>query len=92
MVAWKRGCQVGLVAFYEVGVGLESVAQCVEERCLKSAEAVVESRYVRLCEREALVVAFGCESVDMRAAGVGQSHYLGAFVEGFTCGVVDSTA
>ena len=32
------------------------------------------------------------EAVDVRSAGVGQAHYLGAFVECFACGVVDGAA
>ena len=43
-----------------------------------------------LGEFEALGVALGGKAVYVRAAGVGKSHYFGAFVEGFACGVVDS--
>ena len=37
-------------------------------------------------------VALSGEAVDMRSAGVGQSHHLGAFVECLTGCVVDGLA
>ena len=55
----------------EVGVELDVVAQCVEKRCLQSAEAVIEACDVRLCKFESLGVALGCKAVDMRSAGIG---------------------
>ena len=45
-----------------------------------------------VCQAERLGVALLCQAVDHRAAGVGQAHDFGAFVERFACGVVDRRA
>ena len=47
---------------------------------------------MRFGEPEALRVALGGETVDMRAAGVGEAHHFCALVESFAGGVVDCLA
>ena len=89
MVAWS---EVGLVVLYEVRVGLDAVAEGIEEGGLKARETIVEPGDVGPCEAEGLRVALGGETVDVRAAGVGETHHLGALVEGFAGGIVDGAS
>ena len=44
---------------------------------------------MRLVQGEGTGVALFGKAVYHRSAGVGQTHHLGAFVEGFACRVVD---
>lgn len=43
-------------------------------------------------EAEALRIALGGQTVDVRPSGIGETHYLGALVERFAGGVVDGLA
>ena len=85
----ERCGQVGLVGLDESGVGGEGVAECVEKRCLQSAETVVESGDVWSGEPETQGVALRREPVDVGASWIGESHHLGALVECLSGGVVD---
>ena len=44
---------------------------------------------MRLGEFEAVGIAVGCVAVDMRAAGIGKTHHLGALVKRLAGRVVD---
>ena len=87
--ALKTGGKVVLVVFHKVGVFLNPVAQVIEERGLKSAEAVVEPLYVGLCKMESLGIALASQTVDDGTTGIAQSHYLRALVYCLAGSIVD---
>ncbi len=88
----ERGAEVGLACFDEGRVLGHAVAQQVEERGLEARERVVVALDAGPCEAERPGVALGGQAVDHRAAGVGESHHLGALVERLARRVVDRRA
>lgn len=85
----ERGGQIGTVLIDEVGVCFKIVSQGVQKRCFESAETVIETGDMWFCEFEPCWVSLGCEAVDVRAAGIRQTHHLGTLVEGLSGGIVD---
>ena len=85
----QRCGKVCLVFLYEVGVFLHLVAEGVEKRCLQSAETVVKAWDMGLAELKPGCVALGCQTVDVRTAGIRQPHHLGALVKRLSGCVVD---
>ena len=78
--------------FDEVGILGHGVAQRVEERGLEPREGVVESVDAGPCEPECLGISLLGQTVDHRAAGIGEPHDLCALVESLAGGVVDRRA
>ena len=88
----KRRCEIRFVLFEKIGIFLKSVAKGVEERCLESREGIVQLRNTGLCKLEGIGITLGRETVNMRTAGIGESHNLGALVECLARRVVDRFA
>ena len=44
---------------------------------------------MRFAESKRFRIALACKLVDNRSAGITQTHYLGTFINGFTCGIID---
>jgi len=85
----ERSTKVILVLFDEIGILLESIAQGIEERGLEAGEGVVEPIDMRLGEFESVGISFVGQAIDDGTSRIAQSHYLGTFIEGFACGIVD---
>ena len=75
--------------FDEIGVILYPIAQGIQKRSLQAAEAVIQSGNMRFAESKGFRISLAGKPVDNRSAGITQSHYLGAFVDGFTCSIIN---
>ena len=82
--------KIRLVMFDEIGVVLHPVAQRVKKRGLKSAKTIIQPWNMRFAEREGFL-GLPCRAsfVNNRTTWISQSHYLRAFVNGFTGGIIN---
>ena len=73
---FKTGCKVVLVMLHKVGIIDNPLSQTVKERCLKTAEAVIEPRDVGLSKGISLGVALTGKAVNNWTTRITKSHNL----------------
>ena len=74
---------------YEIRVVFVLIPDKVQERGFQPAKTIIQSGDIRFVERESFWVTFFCQTVDYRTSGIGESHYLGAFVICFSRCVIN---
>ena len=85
----EAGAYISLVLLHELRILRHLVTHEVQERCLDTAEAIVEARYMRLRELVFIWVSLLSQPVYDRTSRIAQPHHLRALVECLTDCVID---
>ena len=81
--------KVFLVMLHKVRIIFHPITQVVEERGFQAAETIVHTRNMRFRKLVGMRIALTGQPIDYGATRITQSHHLRAFVDSFTCCIID---